>query len=289
MILPDFILPSRVNQHWQYSGIDSIEKCMKKSWFKQYPHNIEYHYNNRGFRDNKWPESLEELKNAIWCIGDSFTVGLGSPIEHTWPCILQQKTGIRTINVSMDGASNNWISRKATSILGDIKPSHMVIHWSYIERREESIEIAIEKVWNTFYSDIRDPSWPDCTSSADIKNLPKFILDEIDNIHSGIPATTDERRILQSCNCSPDEDIENTLRCIRSVNQYSNSTKIIHSFIPRFTPVELKGVVELHTKKITPLVIPEFLQLDWARDYHHYDIKTSQEFVKQIVDLLNFV
>ena len=138
MILPDFILPSRVNQHWQYSGIDSIEKCLDKNWFNQYPHKITYDYNSRGFRDHEWPDTIEELQQSIWCIGDSFTVGLGSPIEYTWPHILQKKTGFRTINVGMDGASNNWIARKTVDILQQIQPRHVVLHWSYLHRGEST-------------------------------------------------------------------------------------------------------------------------------------------------------
>ena len=91
MILPDFILHSRVDARWDYSGSDSPGPWnVNKKYFKNYPYPIEYVYNSRGFRDAEWPESVDELRNAIWCIGDSFTVGLGSPLAHTWPYLLQQ-------------------------------------------------------------------------------------------------------------------------------------------------------------------------------------------------------
>ena len=60
MILPDFLLPSRVNKRWEFSGIDSIEQCLDKNHFKNYPHPITYSYNSRGFRDNEWPESINK-------------------------------------------------------------------------------------------------------------------------------------------------------------------------------------------------------------------------------------
>lgn len=286
MILPDFILPSRVNQHWQYSGIDSIDQCVDKKWFKQYPHTIYYDYNSRGFRDQEWPNDYKELKNSIWCVGDSFTVGLGSPVEHTWTWLLQNHTNTRTINVSMDGASNNWISRKAVDILTNIRPKHMVIHWSYVSRREETLEVATENRWNKFYSNIRDSSWPDC-DVGNIKNLPKFIVDEIETIHGGFPVTSDDSRLLRACKCSHEEDIENTLTCIQLVNQYSNSTKIIHSFIPGFSPKEFKEIITTQAMRIASMIIPEIQYLDRARDGHHYDIKTSQAFVNQIISYLN--
>ena len=57
MILPDFILPSRQNQVWDESGLDSYAACLDKKHFKSYPHKVEYRYNSRGFRDTEWPET----------------------------------------------------------------------------------------------------------------------------------------------------------------------------------------------------------------------------------------
>jgi len=116
VILQDLVLQSRVNFKSDVSGLDSLELCLNKDHFRNYPHHVEYVHNSRGFRDNEWPESADELKNAIWCVGDSFTVGLGSPRQFTWPQVLAAVTGRRCINISMDGASNAWISRRAQQI-----------------------------------------------------------------------------------------------------------------------------------------------------------------------------
>jgi hypothetical protein len=136
MILQDLIIPTRVNLHCEFSGLDSLEHCLNKDHFRLYPHPVEYVYNSRGFRDAEWPESLSELKDAIWCVGDSFTVGLGSPYHFTWPQVLSAATGRRCINISIDGASNAWISRRAQQIIKEVAPAHMVIMWSYLHRRE---------------------------------------------------------------------------------------------------------------------------------------------------------
>jgi hypothetical protein len=136
MILSDFILPTRKNQIWSESGMDSRQLCLDQKHFDSYPYAIEYRYNSRGFRDDEWPTSVEELKKCIWCFGDSFTVGLGSPLNHTWVNILQNKSVVRCINVSMDGASNDWIARKVVEVLEEIQPQHIVIHWSYLNRGE---------------------------------------------------------------------------------------------------------------------------------------------------------
>jgi hypothetical protein len=291
MILPDFILPSRVNQQWQYSGIDSIEHCLNKKHFKSYPHKIEYRYNSRGFRDTEWPSTLEELKKAIWCIGDSFTVGLGSPVEHTWPYILQQQTGQRTINVSMDGASNNWIARKVLKILSQVQPELIVIHWSYLHRREVSVDEAQLKWWQTYYKNIKDTTWPQCPTPADFASLPEFIQNEIITKHAPGPfyQISDEDRVMHFDlkNVSIDLDKSNTLECIRVVESQAKATKILHSFIPDYMPNHGKNNFKDQLLSLVQNFIGEIAVIDYARDKHHYDIKTSQVFVQQIHQCLN--
>jgi hypothetical protein len=284
MILPDFVLPSRVNQTWSYSGIDSLELCLNKKHFESYPHDITYRYNSRGFRDAEWPNNIEELQSAIWCVGDSFTVGLGSPLEHTWPWILQQITQRRTINVSMDGASNMWIARKSLDIVNKIKPAHLVIQWSYISRREKNINDILDESWQLFYKSIADPSWPIC-SIQDIDKLPPQILEEVNRVYGGfkMDIVDDEARRSNLIKCSVDDDIKNTLDCINLVNQHG-STQLVHSFIPNFVPKTHQGIVE---SQIAGMVIPEIQRVDLARDGHHYDIATSQRFVQQIVQYLS--
>lgn len=288
IILPDFILPSRVNQHWQYSGMDSLEKCLDKNWFRQYPHRVEYHYNSRGFRDAEWPDSIEELKNSIWCVGDSFTVGLGSPLENTWVYQLQKVSKRRTINISLDGASNNWISRKIVDILQKISPRHIVVQWSYITRREYSKEYAHNRLWYNFYQDIKDPQWPQCDCLLDFDQLPDYIKTEILTVHGGIPTVSDEER---RCFYDPQDlvngyDVDNTIQCINSIIQSTQDCKILHSSIPNFASNvdALKIADYLEQNNLNYFAVE---QLDHARDYHHYDKLTSEFFVNQIINYLD--
>jgi hypothetical protein len=281
MILPDFIVPSRANQAWTYSGLDNLECCLNKEHFKSYPHDITYNYNSRGFRDREWPNHVEELQSAIWCVGDSFTVGLGSPLEHTWAYQLGKQSNRRTINVSMDGASNMWIARKSLDIVNKIKPAQLIIQWSFISRREKTIDVARKDEWQKFYKNISDPGWPAC-SIHNIDKLPRKILEEIDQIHGGwnsVNGSDDESRRLWLTNCSAADDVRNTLDCIESLSQVK-STQIVHSFVPNFVPRYYRGVIE---SQIAGSVIPEIQRLDIARDGHHYDIKTVQWLVPQIL------
>ncbi len=281
MILPDFILPTRVNQCWDQSGIDSYEHCQDKNHYVNFPWPVIYNYNSRGYRDSEWPLTLTELQKSIWCLGDSFTVGIGSPYEHIWPAVLQKTSGVRCINVSMDGASNQWIARKAQRILDIVAPQVLVIHWSYISRREKNQE----QVWQEFYKQVADPSWPRC-SWQDRDQLPQAIKTEIVELHGGWPDSqvSDEARLIFAVNSSDEEDAADTVNCINSLRP-GNGTQIIHSFIPHFTPTPALG--EIIYSKISGPCIKQFQALDWARDKHHYDIKTSSFFVEQLMQFLS--
>lgn len=128
-------LPQLANRQFDYSGIDSFRGCLDKKLFLQWPHRVNYNYNSRGFRDQEWPQ---DLSSAVWCFGDSFTVGIGSCFEHTWPQLLSQHSQRRVINVSMDGASNEWIARQVCDAYDLAQSCNLVLMWSYLHRRENS-------------------------------------------------------------------------------------------------------------------------------------------------------
>jgi hypothetical protein len=137
-----FLLGNYADQRWDSTGIDSAEFAEHTNkdlaWFQNYPHEVNYVFNSRGFRDAEWPESLDELKNSIWCVGDSFTCGVGVEYEHIWPQLLQQQLNCRTINISLNGASNQWIRDRTIDIIEEVSPKYIILHWSYTHRRQTS-------------------------------------------------------------------------------------------------------------------------------------------------------
>jgi hypothetical protein len=135
MLLPELFLTSRAGTTHGYStGTDSIRDCLDRAHYRAYPHKITYQFNSRGFRDREWPD---DVKSAIWCLGDSFTVGVGSPIDHNWTRQVELTCRQSTINISLDGASNDWIARQARNIIRTVQPRNMIIMWSYVHRRED--------------------------------------------------------------------------------------------------------------------------------------------------------
>jgi hypothetical protein len=141
-MLDELFLTSSADQCLTELGIDSYDQCLDKNFFESYPHRVFYFFNSRGFRDVEWPENIG---NNIWCVGDSFTVGLGQPFEHIWPQQIQTLIDDTVINVSLNGASNDWIARKVLYILKNADPKAILIQWSYLHRRENKNESLLDE------------------------------------------------------------------------------------------------------------------------------------------------
>ena len=239
-ILPTIKLNQFINLKDQYSGIDSPDRCIDKKFFQNYTHPIEYVYNSRGFRDSEWPDD-SELDNCIWCFGDSFTAGIGQPYEHIWPQVLSEKLNVRTINISMDGGSNNWIVRKILETLGEVRPKTIIAHWSYVNRREK------ENV---------DPDTDDY-----------------------------DRRIWYEADVQSMDDLNNTINCIHHALEACRRTEttLINSFIPDFIDPEYARKFWAELDKLNTKYI-RYRAIDWARDRHHYGIKTSTIIVDKLIE-----
>jgi hypothetical protein len=280
VFLPDFVLRTTQNLVTDFLDPDTPDHCQDKKYFETYSYPVSYCYNSRGFRDKEWPE---DLSSAVWCFGDSFTVGIGSPLEHTWPWILQQHLGQRVVNISLHGASNNWMARRSLQIIQQINPVRCVFHWSYLHRREKEEAQARNELWQTFYKNIKDPSWPQCHNYWDLHLLPEHIQKEIElDFENSWRQVYDDYRRLHFCTSTDGEDVDNTLQCINSV--IAQAPNSIHSFIPDFADKKSKVLLEQQLTQKNICWIPEFPVIDWARDSIHYDKKTAEFLVSRILE-----
>jgi hypothetical protein len=241
-ILQDLCIPELANKSVTESGLDSYDQCLDQDHFKKFPYPVHYQYNSRGFRDQEWPSNLQELKDAVWVVGDSFTSGVGSPLAHTWPTVLAKSANRRVINVSLDGASNTWIARRCCDIYHELQPPNIVIMWSYTHRRENSAK-RLSDMQRKIY----------CTESTWL------------------------------------EDYENFKQCRQQVQDHCTNSNIVELVIPGWQPVlaESHGTddylrsQQLQNQHLVNLI--EVPKLDLARDGHHFDIKTVQWLVPQIL------
>jgi hypothetical protein len=243
--------------------------------FRGYPHKFNYQYNSRGYRDREWPK---DLQRAIWCIGDSFTVGLGAPVEHAWPRQLESTTRAITINVSMDGASNDWIARKALRVIDIVQPQTIVVQWSYLHRRELDIATAREQLWNKFYNAVRDPSWP---VGVVFDQLSEEIQQELLTVHAWPVLLSDEMRVVQNLKTTVEDDIDHTIEYIQQLGN-----RVIHTFIPEFVDQDNQDYFYARLNQTGVAYIKNFDRLDLARDGHHYDVKTATKYADKIKSVL---
>ena len=200
-------------------------------------------------------------------------MGLGSPRGHAWPYMLQQRLGQRTINLGLDGASNNWIARIGSAILAEFPNAVIVTQWSFLHRRELSVEASLKRGFSKFYKIVSDHSWPPCNNLDDFKELPERIQQEIKQQHNWPDClTTSEMRRAYYIHSTTEEDIVNTQSCIQQLQG-----NVVHSAVPNWAPpgIDLNYGNIILTK-----------QLDYARDGHHYDILTSNSLVDQIIPAL---
>lgn len=140
-ILPNIYSINHIDLYCEELGMDSrgfAEKASPQALkhFDNYPYKVSYQYNNRGFRGSNWPNTKEELAQAVWCVGDSFTFGVAVPLEHSWPYILEQRANRKTISMSANGVGNSWIVEFALDVIDEVAPTDMILHWSYTHRRK---------------------------------------------------------------------------------------------------------------------------------------------------------
>lgn len=281
--LRNLMLPGKANYYCKTSGIDNIDQCWDKEWFELYPYEVAYQYNSRGFRDTEWPTSVTELKESIWCIGDSFTVGIGNSFDHTWPQLLQKDTGCRTINIGMDGASNDYIANRTIEIANEICPKIIVLQWSFLHRRESS-QVDGDYEFKRILCTRED------TFETDYNNFVEN-LNKVNTVVSG------KCRVIHSI--IPDGFVPPAYRHGRIIDSQERSKWSFHvigpnGFIGWFNWGEMSQqtyddhnhIYYRYKKLINEYNIIALSTHDRARDGYHYGIKTAQMFVDQITTML---
>ena len=210
------------------SGLDSLESCLDKDHFKNYTKQVSYKFNSRGFRDVEWPD---DLSNVIWCVGDSFTVGLGQPFEETWPQLLENKLNRRCLNLGQDRCSNDSMALRVNEIYKLYKPKLILIMWSYLWRRR--------------------------IDGKDVLFNPgehgQNFLNDIENFRKNVEKV-----------CALDTKIIQTTIC--TALDYFESHP------------------EYRQQKVFDHIIKPVPQLDYARDFHHFDVMTSEKFAQVFYD-----
>lgn len=112
-----FGLPKKLWRQLLQFRNKTVKECASDLMFKHmtfynaymqlHPHrNFDYRFNSWGFRSEYDYEALNvdgKKAKIILAIGDSFTMNVGGPLEHSWPSLLQEKVDIPVLNGGVDG------------------------------------------------------------------------------------------------------------------------------------------------------------------------------------------
>lgn len=143
-----------VNYSGKCLGIDSPDKSwIDSAYWHAYPvQDFDYQFNSWGFRGPEYNNLIGKPVNI--CLGDSFTVNLGGPIEHSWCSQLSSKMDLPTINLGVHGAGNDTIRlvyERANNIF-DVKNTFVM--YSFFHRRlknNDFIQVVTENEDNFKY------------------------------------------------------------------------------------------------------------------------------------------
>jgi hypothetical protein len=125
------------NYHKKFSEMDTPGNnilAMSVEDFHDYPiQDFDYQFNSWGFRG---PEYKQYISNPVnICLGDSFTVNIGGPIEHSWCSKLAEHFDIPTINLGMDGAGNDAIKLVYNRACKLFDVQNTFVMYSFLHRR----------------------------------------------------------------------------------------------------------------------------------------------------------
>lgn len=120
--------PKNVTMDW--SGTDQPQN-MDLNWTAP----ISYIFNNQGFRTYDL-DIINDSKINI-ALGCSQTMGVGLPVEMTWPFQIEKLTRIKTVNLGLGGASSDTVARILTNISELFKVHSVYILWPSFNRFEE--------------------------------------------------------------------------------------------------------------------------------------------------------
>jgi len=143
-------------------GCDSADGCLLGSdYWNNYPiRDYKYIYNSWGFRSSQDYESLQGQEINL-CIGDSVTVNMGGPVEHSWPSLLAKKFTIPTLNFGIDALCYYHYPDIVAKVRDYFKIRHIFVLYNLLEKSERvgnllnppniDLDIKINSLKNNFW------------------------------------------------------------------------------------------------------------------------------------------
>lgn len=128
----DFGSAHPCNTVTQWCGTDTQDNPLRNL---NYERDITYQFNEFGLRSG--PLRTEQDKTNILVSGCSHTMGIGMPVELTWPHQLANMIPNSVAhNVALDGASGDYVARSISIALSHIRADLIFILWPDNSRLE---------------------------------------------------------------------------------------------------------------------------------------------------------
>lgn len=101
---------------------DPVRRALLENAGWDKPGSITYKFNSHGFRCDEFDNSP-----CIMALGCSFTIGIGLPIEYTWPYLVGQQLNLKVVNLGWGGYSADSCFRLAEYWIPKLRPSYVVM------------------------------------------------------------------------------------------------------------------------------------------------------------------
>jgi len=92
---------------------------------------FDYKFNQQGFRSEEF-----NLTDSILALGCSYTMGVGLPLEFTWPDIISKKLNLQYYNLGVGSCSNDTTFKLAYHYIPKLKPKIVVLVSPEVEHLE---------------------------------------------------------------------------------------------------------------------------------------------------------
>lgn len=161
-----------------------------KEWHDYPIRDYVYSFNNWAFRGEDYSQFKNQPVNI--CLGDSFVLNLGAPVEHSWPRQLAEHLDIPTLNFGIDGAGNDTIHTLYEFLIDYFDVQNTFVMYSFFHRRYHSEYKELKhdvysdqenfdffnkhKLENVYYTFLPPWCWSDSEKEYLRKNNPKQYL-----------------------------------------------------------------------------------------------------------------
>jgi hypothetical protein len=173
-------------------GIDSPDHCsLGSDYWKNYPtQEITYSFNSWGFRDVDFDQYRKENTNQKIniCIGDSFTLNIGGPQEHSWPALLSKYFDCPTVNISIDSMSSYYFQAAVDKCKQSVNVDKIFVLYNLFDNTSRklvgpAVDIDQKLIFLKKHCWIHDAYWQFIPPWAFADNELKYLYRHLPNAH----------------------------------------------------------------------------------------------------------